>query len=625
MRSAAMTDFIDRVREASDIVSVVSAYVPLKRKGGKFWGCCPFHQEKTPSFSVSADKGLFYCFGCHAGGNVFKFISLIENVSFFEALKLQADRLGMPLPEEEKSPEERQRDEHYNQLRQVLQLARDYFHNCLTKTEMGAVGRSYWASRGISQEIISEFSLGYSPDSFDKFNRAFQRRGISEELLLETGLVKRGERGGVYDRFRNRVMIPIADERGRIVAFGGRVMDSGEPKYLNSPETALFNKRRMLFGLDRAAKAIRAAEKVVVVEGYMDAISLAAAGIRNVVASLGTAFTREQGRLLMRYAPEIYFCYDSDAAGQKATMRALGILREIGAKAKVLIVPEGKDPDEFVRRQGSEAFARLIEEAQPVIDYQLNYLFGQAQLGSESGRHDALQSVLPVLYSVKDDVVNFNLYLRQVAGRLSIDEGLIAQSVSRYRPQPEYIGGNNAARSAAATTVNQSRQSVAGQATKEAAGNPAARVRVEQSVRSAGRVILRQLWQDAGALPYLLAEIPLEEYPDPLIGGIIASFAKDAAAGKELSESSLDEASAAELSRAVMSAVPGEDLMGLFEECIVVIRRAILQNKYEEQRLLADALDHKGNTEGAITALREASRLKKEMDGLDSGKKFSGN
>lgn len=624
MRSAAMTDFIERVREASDIVSVVSSYVPLKRKGNNYWGCCPFHQEKTPSFSVNGDKGLFYCFGCHAGGNVFKFISLIENVSFFEALKLQADRLGMPLPEEEKSPEERQRDEHYNQLRQVLQLARDYFHNCLTKTEMGAAGRNYWASRGIGQDIITEFSLGFSPDSFDKFNTAFRRRGISEELLLEAGLVKKSERGGVYDRFRNRVMIPIADERGRIVAFGGRVMDSGEPKYLNSPETTLFNKRRMLFGLDRAAKAIRAAEKVIVVEGYMDAISLAAAGIKNVAASLGTAFTREQCRLLMRYAPEIYFCYDSDAAGQKATMRALGLLREVGARAKVLIIPEGKDPDEFVRRQGRDAFARLMEEAQPVIDYQLNYLFGQAQLGSESGRHDALQSVLPVLYSVKDDVVNFNLYLRQVAGRLSIDEGLIAQSVSRYRPQPEYTGGVQGNREGFAASGNRSSQKPSVPA-QGSGGSPAAKVRVEQSVRSAGRVILRQLWQDAGALPYLLAEIPLEEYPDPLIGGIIVSFAKDAAAGRELSETGLDEAAAAELSRAVMSAVPGEDLMGLFEECIAVIRRAILQNKYEEQRLLADALDHKGNTEGALTALREASRLKKEMDGLNSGKKFSGN
>lgn len=621
MRSAAMTDFIERVKEASDIVSIVSAYVPLKRKGNVYWGCCPFHQEKTPSFSVNGEKGFFYCFGCHAGGTVFKFISLAENVSFFEALKLLADRLGMPLPEAEKSPEELRRDQHYNQLRQVLQMARDYFHNCLTKTEFGAAGRDYWFSRGIGDGIISEFSLGFSPDSFDKFNTAFQRRGISESLLLEAGLVKESERGGIYDRFRNRVMIPIADERGRIVAFGGRVMDSSEPKYLNSPETPLFNKRRMLFGLERAAKAIRSAGKVIVVEGYMDAISLAAAGIRNVVASLGTAFTKEQCRLLMRYASEVYFCYDSDDAGQNATMRALGILREAGAKAKVIIVPEGKDPDEFVRRQGSESFSRLMEDAQPVIDYQLNFLFGKAGLGSEAGRQEALKNVLPVLYSVRDDVVNYNHYLRQVAGRLSIDEGLIAQSVSRYRPQPEYVKSGQVNRNRVTVTADQAirQKEEPGQETIDVA-----RVQVEQSVRTAGWVILRQLWQDAGALPYLLAEIPLEEYPDPLIKGIIASFVKDAAAGRELLESSLDEASSAELSRAIMSAVPGEDLMGLFEECIVVIRRAVLKNKYEEQRLLADALDHKGNTEGSLAALREASRLKKEMDGLDSGKKFSG-
>jgi len=312
MRSERMDEFVEQVRSQSDILNVVQGYVPLKRKGNRYWGCCPFHNEQTPSFSVVPDKGFFYCFGCHAGGNVFKFISLIENVTYFEAIKLQAEKIGIPLPERQRTPQEIARERERADLRKVNEMACDFFHNCLTMTHYGEDGRRYFAGRGISLETIKEFKLGFAPNAWDKLSTAFDKRGVKQEFLLASGLsTERNNGGGLYDRFRNRVIIPIADERGRVVGFGGRVLDDSTPKYLNTPETMLFNKRKLLFGLDRSHRAIQQAGYAIVVEGYMDAISVFGAGVKNVVASLGTAFTAEHCKKILRYASDIYFCYDS--------------------------------------------------------------------------------------------------------------------------------------------------------------------------------------------------------------------------------------------------------------------------------------------------------------------------
>ena len=253
MRNEQLDEFVEQVRAQSDILQVVQTYVSLKKKGNRYWGCCPFHGEKTPSFSVVPDKGFFYCFGCHAGGNVFKFLSLIENVTYFEAIKLQAEKLGIPLPQRQRTPQELARDQQKADLRKVNEMARDFFHNCLTLTKLGEPGKAYFAKRSISPETIEEFKLGYAPEAWDKLSTAFVKRGVKEEFLLEAGLAaERKNNQGIYDRFRHRVIIPIADERGRVVGFGGRVLDDSTPKYLNTPETILFNKRRLLFGLDRS-------------------------------------------------------------------------------------------------------------------------------------------------------------------------------------------------------------------------------------------------------------------------------------------------------------------------------------------------------------------------------------
>ena len=316
-------DFVERVRSSSDILAVISSYVHLKKKGNRYWGCCPFHNEKTPSFSVVPQQGFFYCFGCHAGGNVFKFLSLIENVSYYEAIKLQAQRLNIPIPTYRKNAHELAEEQERNDLLKIHELAGSFFHNCLTKTALGAPGREYFATRQINSNIIEQFKLGYAPNLWDKLYTSFIKRGIPKELLAKSGLVTIKDSGKAYDRFRNRVIIPIADEHGHITGFGGRVITNADsPKYLNSPETIIFNKRYLLFGLDQAQKAIKEQNFAIVVEGYMDAISLHSYGITNAVASLGTAFTVQQCRKILRFSPNIYFCYDSDNAGQNATMRA---------------------------------------------------------------------------------------------------------------------------------------------------------------------------------------------------------------------------------------------------------------------------------------------------------------
>ena len=390
-----MDEFVEQVTAQSDLLQTVQSYVPLKRKGNRYWGCCPFHGEKTPSFSVVPDKGFFYCFGCHAGGNVFKFLSLIENITYFEAIKLQAEKLGIPMPQRQKTPQEIARDKEIADLRKVNEMARDFYHNCLTLTRLGEPGKAYFTSRAISAETIAEFKLGFAPHAWDKLSTAFLKRGVKQELLLSDGLAaERQNGGGIYDRFRNRIIIPIADERGRVVGFGGRVLDDSTPKYLNTPETVLFNKRRILFGLDRANRAIKQAGYAIVVEGYMDAISVFSAGVKNVVASLGTAFTAEHCKLLLRYAPAIYFCYDSDNAGQKATIRALSIVQGTGATVRVIVVPDGKDPDEYIRKHGAEAFQQLVKKALPLVEYRLQYVLKNFDHDSLEGKVKALHAML---------------------------------------------------------------------------------------------------------------------------------------------------------------------------------------------------------------------------------------
>lgn len=596
MRSEKMDEFVEQVRSQSDIVQVVQSYVPLKRKGNRYWGCCPFHSEQTPSFSVVPDKGFFYCFGCHAGGNVFKFISLIENVTYFEAIKLQAEKLGVALPERQRTPQELARDQQIADLRKVNELARDFFHNCLTMTAYGTSGKEYFAQRDISSETIEEFKLGFAPDAWDKLSMAFQKRGVKQEFLLASGLsAERSNGGGLYDRFRNRVIIPIADERGRVVGFGGRVLDDSTPKYLNTPETILFNKRKILFGLDRSHRAIQQAGYAIVVEGYMDAISVYGAGVKNVVASLGTAFTAEHCQKLLRYAPEIYFCYDSDEAGQKATIRALSIVRDTGAIVKVIVVPDGKDPDEYIRRHGPEKFQALVRQALPLVEYRLQYVLNHVNYDTLEGKVKALHEMMPVLTGVREVAVRSE-YVKKLAQALFLDEGIVRDEFRHY----------------------------AGQSLPEDGGNARAPIRQavhqqDNALRKAGRVVIRMAWQDAGILQHVQSVLPLTGIGDSTQREIL-QFLQDLGTQRQAGDDvtvaeRLSEDAAAELSRAMVEDLGGREETEAYNDSLRVLRKAYLNMLYMEHSRKAEEYLKAGDT-AYIQELNEVKNIKDEMDEL---------
>ena len=425
------SDLIERVRDSVDIVDVISSYVSLSKKGNRYWGCCPFHHEKTPSFSVSPDRGLYYCFGCHAGGTVFTFLQKMENVSFVEAVKQLADVAHIELPAQEMSAEDRAREAEKEAMMQATALASDYFHNCLLKTNMGRAGLSYFHARHLSDETIEAFRLGFAPPSWDKlFSDFTKKKNMAPKVLVAAGLCGNSN-GRYFDMFRNRCMFPILNLQGKPVAFGGRVMDDGTPKYLNSPETPIFNKRRLLFALFQALPEIRKKRQVIMVEGYMDAISLHAHGITNVVASLGTAFTEEQAKLLKRYADEVVFCYDMDAAGQNATRRALEIAGPLGLKLRVAQLGEGKDPDEFINLHGPDAYLEAVSQAQPAMDYVFSSLQKEYDVTSLEGQQAVLQAMFAVL-TARGDSFLLDSFIRKMAQVMRLDEGLVRSEATRY-------------------------------------------------------------------------------------------------------------------------------------------------------------------------------------------------
>ena len=586
-----MEAFVERVSEQTDILRIVQGYVPLKRRGNRYWGCCPFHQEKTASFSVLPDKGFFYCFGCHAGGNAFKFLSLIENISYFDAIKLQAEKLGIPLPERKRSPQEVARDREIQDLRKVNELARDFFHNCLTMTRMGERGKAYFAARGIRQETIEEFQLGYAPPAWDKLSTAFLKRGIKQEFLLASGLcAERKQGGGLYDRFRGRVIIPIADERGRVVGFGGRVLDDSTPKYLNTPETVLFNKRKLLFGLDRSHRAIQQEGRAIVVEGYMDAISVFDAGVHNVVASLGTAFTPEHAKKLLHYAPEICFCYASDEAGQKATIRALSIVRDTGARVRVIVVPDGKDPDEFIRKHGADAFRALVEKALPLVEYRLRYVLSHTNYDTLDGKVKALHEMMPVLAGIHESAVRSE-YERRLAQTLMLDEGIVRSELRHYRPEAEEA---------------QVRQPI-----RKVVAKP------DTALRKAGRLVIRMAWQDAAVIAHLETIVPLEGIRDSAQREILTFLKAAAEEGRpvdDISAATLSDEAAAELSRSLVEDLGGRDETEAYDDSLRVLRKAYLNALYTEHSRKANEYAQNGQHEACLQELNEVNKIKHEMD-----------
>lgn len=363
-------DFVEEVRRRNDIVDIISSYVNLKRGGSNYVGLCPFHNEKTASFSVSPGKQMYYCFGCGVGGNVFTFLMEYENLTFVEALEQLAERAGMELPAKGNAVADRRRRDLRDAVLEVNKLAANYYFANL-KSERGKVGYQYLTGRALSPETIVKFGLGFSNKNSGELYQYMKSKGYADAVLKETGLFTYNEKQGVYDKFWNRVMFPILDRNNRVIAFGGRVMGDAKPKYLNSPETIVFDKSRNLYGLNYIHGK---QEGIIICEGYMDVIALHQAGFTNAVASLGTAFTSQHCSLLKRYTDFVYLCYDSDSAGVKAAMRAIPMLKEAGLRVKVIDMQPYKDPDEFIKALSAEEFKKRIGQAKTSFFYEINHI-----------------------------------------------------------------------------------------------------------------------------------------------------------------------------------------------------------------------------------------------------------
>ena len=404
-------EIIEEVRSKNDIVDVISSYVKLQKKGSSYFGLCPFHNEKSPSFSVSREKQMYYCFGCGAGGNVFTFLMEHENYSFQEALKYLADRAGVELPEAEYSKEARERADQKAILLEINKVAAQYFYVQL-KSPQGAHALSYLKDRGLSDEMIHSFGLGYSNKYSNDLYQYLKSKGYRDELIVKAGLVTVDERYGVSDKFWNRVMFPIMDSNSRVIGFGGRVMGDAKPKYLNSPETMIFDKSRNLYGLNRARSSRK--PYFLLCEGYMDVISLHQAGFSNAVASLGTALTPGHASLIKRYVKEVYLTYDSDEAGTKAALRAMPILKDVGITARIIRMEPYKDPDEFIKHLGAEAFEERIHKARNGFMFGLEVLERDYDLTTPEGKTDFMKEAAKRLTQFDEEIERSN-YIEAVA------------------------------------------------------------------------------------------------------------------------------------------------------------------------------------------------------------------
>ncbi len=409
-------DFLQELASRNDIVDVVGSYVRLtKKSGSNLFGLCPFHSEKTPSFSVAPDKQIYHCFGCGKGGSVISFIMEIENLSFPDAVAFLARRAGMPMPEEEQDAASRKRA-------RMLTLNREaarFFHAAL-KEPSGQPARDYLARRALTGKTVTNFGLGFAPDTWDSLTRAMKALGYTEQELFDAGLVRHGKKGGVYDTFRNRLMFPVIDVRGNVIGFSGRILGDGEPKYMNSPETLVFSKSHNLFALNLAKKS--KAGYILLAEGNVDVASLHQAGFDSAVASLGTSLTPEQARLLSRYTNEIVIAYDSDGAGQKASQRAIGLLEKLDLRVRVLRMEGAKDPDEYLKRFGADAFRNLLDASENHVDYRLASIRQKYDLALDEQKVAFLREACDMVAALPDKIKRevYAMRLNEMTG-ISVD------------------------------------------------------------------------------------------------------------------------------------------------------------------------------------------------------------
>lgn len=439
--------FADRVKQQADIVRVIGEYVQLKKAGQNYRGLCPFHSEKSPSFNVHPVRQIYHCFGCQVGGDVFKFVMEMEKCPFPEAIRIVAEKCGIAVPApRERSPEERRENQARTLLIEMHRVAQSFFAKNLENTSEGKVARAYLEDRGLTKAVIEQFGIGYAPSGGDILLRQLKTK-YPDKLLVESGLISRDQNGNrLYDRFRRRITFPIANESGKIVAFGCRALGDDMPKYLNSPETPIYSKSNLLYHLDRAKDALRRSDFAILVEGYMDAIAVARAGVSNVVASCGTALAEPQIKLLSRFTRRVIVNYDPDTAGQTATERSITLLLEHDFEVRVLALPGKADPDKFIREQGKDAYIKLLKESPPYVDY----LIARARrmdLTTGEGKRNAVNFLLPYIQKIPNRLLRSE-WATRIAQQLRLDEPVLraeltkaaAERRSEVKVKPELIG-----------------------------------------------------------------------------------------------------------------------------------------------------------------------------------------
>ncbi len=587
--------FLDQLNDRLDIVDVVSAYVPLKKRGTNYWGLCPFHHEKTPSFSVSEAKQIFHCFGCGKGGGAISFVMEIENLTFPDAVRKLAEQAGMTVPEEDASDGRRR-----GQRRRLLELNREaarFYRETLSTPEGAAVCAYTRDKRGISPRFSARFGLGAAPDAWDALIRAMAEKGYDKKDLIDAGLAVAGKNGGVYDKFRNRLMLPVIDARGDVIGFTSRVMDDSAPKYLNTPETAVFKKRSVLYGLNYAKNTKR--PNFILVEGNIDVITMHQAGFDNTVATMGTALTEEHIRIVAKYTRELVLCLDNDAAGEDATQRAVALLKNADIAVKVLRLPRRRtedgelvkqDPDDYIRNCGAEAFQGLLERSANSVEYRLAALEGQFDLGRDDQRARYLQAAAEVVASLASPVER-EIYGGRAAGVAGVSREAMAQEVDRLRRRKRWQAKKD-----------EERQSM----TPARQLQPKERELRYTDVRSARAEegVLRVVLLDGDFFAQLDGLAP-EDFSSPLLGKAYGILQRRWREGRRLSLSALEgECSPAELDQlaaVLQEPQPRNTAQAALED----FKSAILARRDRE-----DITDAQG-----LNALKDALRQKKGLGG----------
>ncbi|PYP89165.1 MAG: DNA primase [Blastocatellia bacterium AA13] len=585
--------FADDVRNQADIIRVVSDYVSLKKRGANYIARCPFHSEKTPSFNVHPAKGIYKCFGCGAGGAVFDFIMQIEGCSFPEAVKIVAEKSGIPVPAIQENEDYKRAARERDIVLRLNEWAAEFF----TTSLLGAAGKralEYLISRGVTDQTRNLMRLGYAPDSWDALGNYLRERGASQSEIELSGLVSVKEQGGHYDRFRGRLMFPIADSQNRVIAFGGRIINDGEPKYLNSPETPVYSKGRNLYGLAHSKNAIRQLGFAILVEGYLDCIIPFQEGIQNIVASLGTALTDGQVRLLRRYMekPRVVVNFDPDSAGQAATMRSIDLFLAEGFRVDVLAMPTKEDPDEFVRSKGADAFRRILNAAQPYIDFVVQTAVARNDISKPAGKVGAINEILPHLTRMRDRVERAG-YADQIADRLRIDSRVIREEIKRA-------------------------------ATNRLSSLDQKKLRAAQDMTQAERQLIEIMLLNEEVRGSILANIGEEDYADLATEAVFSAIIEAAAAGSELTYASLSEKIEGEAERTLLSGLMigdlawagGDDFETLLKkatEALVSLRRRRLERKLDSIQIEIGQAEHNSNTERVLQLFQEKQEIKRRM------------